>query len=172
MQAVLKHHRQSFNRPCDYLVTQSVSLISNIMLTLWKINHEHELDWIDDDNDLSTFIVIVAVRESEFGCSTYIYTNRKQRKVILSKFNMIGHSTLHPVSQFDVRTESGTTFLKDDMKILGKNTLRTFLEANSHRSFTHASLERILTHADMSNLNEQPEPHNPEEPHNLDYLSS
>ena len=143
------------------------------MLTFYKINHECELDWIDDPDDLSTFIVIVHVRATEFGFSTYIYTNRKQWKAVLNKFNGIGHFTLNVTSQFDVKLESGITCLKEGMVILGKNALRTFLEANSHRCFAHANLERILTHADALNLNEQQEETNEqqEEMHSLGYPS-
>ena len=52
----------------------------------WKINHEDELWWSDDDNDLLTFIVVVTVVNNEFGYSTYIYSNRKQRQQTLKNF--------------------------------------------------------------------------------------
>ena len=135
----------------------------------WKINHERELDWIGDPDDFSTFIVIVAVKATEFGFSTYLCTNGKQRKVVLNKYNVIGRSTLRPISQFDVRTELGITCLKEGMLIMNRNALRTFIETNSHRSFTHANLEQILTAAEVSSLDEEPEGLSAAE---LDYTSS
>ena len=140
------------------------------MLTFWKLNHEQTLQWeVDGDEDLSTFIIIVSEKATDFGLSTYLYSNRKARKAILNKCVLVGRHTLHPISQFDARLESGVTSLKEGMPIIGKNALRAFLEANSHRSFTHALLERVLTHADLSSLEGQPEELPPVD---LDYLSS
>ena len=128
------------------------------MLTFWKLNHEQTLQWVDDsDEDLSTFIVIVSEKATDFGLSAHLHSNRNTRKTILNKCVLVGHHTLHPISQFDARLESGVTSLREGMPIIGKNALRAFLEANSHRSFTHALLERVLTHADVSSLDEQPE---------------
>ena len=128
------------------------------MLKFWKINHERELSWNDDDaNDFSTFIMIVAVRATEFGCSTHSHSNRKEWKVMLNKFGVIGHSTLNAISQFDVKTKTGVTCLKEGMPIIGTNALRTFIETNSHGSFTYMNLERILTAVDIANLKEQRE---------------
>ena len=98
----------------------------------FKINHEHKLDWNDDDNDFTTFIIVAVELETVLGFSTYVHSNMKQRNAILSKCNVIGHSTLNPTSQFDVKIETGVTCLKEGMKILGKKALRTFLDINSH----------------------------------------
>ena len=86
----------------------------------FKINHERELDWEDDDDDLTTFIIVAVEREMEFGFSAYIYSNGKQRSVIPNECTAIGYSTLNTVSQFDVKIETGVTCLKEGMKILGK----------------------------------------------------
>lgn len=40
-----------------------------MVFTYFKINFEHELDWEDDPNDLSVFVVIAAKLEHEFGLS-------------------------------------------------------------------------------------------------------
>ena len=137
------------------------------MMSFWKINHEQELDWIDDPDDLSTFIVVVTVKASEFGLSTYLCVNRSQRKVILGKLRVVGHFTLHAISQFNVRTESGVSYLQEEMPVTGRNALRTFIENNSHRSFTYAQLRLISAAVDVACLNKQ-EGELPD----LDYLSS
>ena len=38
----------------------------------FKINHEHELDWDGDDNDLSTFIIVAVKLEPAFRFSTHV----------------------------------------------------------------------------------------------------
>lgn len=34
------------------------------MLTFWKINAESKSEWIDNDDDLSTFVVVIAVAQN------------------------------------------------------------------------------------------------------------
>lgn len=121
----------------------------------YKINHERELDWNDDNNDLSTFIVVAAERETEFGCSTYVYSNRKHQSAIQFKFNVIGHHSVRAISQFDMKIESGVTYLKEGMKIIGAKALRMFLEANSHRPLACMNLVQILEAVDVTNLQEE-----------------
>ena len=137
------------------------------MMSFWKINHEQELDWIDDPDDLSTFIVVVAVKASEFGFSAYSCVNRSQRKATLGKLRVVGHFTLHAITQFDARTESGVSYLQEEMPVIGRNALRSFVANNSHRSFTYAQLRLISAAADIACLNEQEE-----ELPSVDYLSS
>ena len=126
------------------------------LITFWKINHVSELEWCDD-NDASAFIVIVAVREHEFGTSTYLLSNRKQKKVTLNKFNVLGHFSSKIMSQFDVKTESGVIFLKEGMEITGRGASRTFLYSHSHEPFACAELERVLAAAGVANPQEQEE---------------
>lgn len=114
------------------------------MLTFWKLNHEQTLQWTDDSDDLSTFIVVVAEKATEFGLSTYLCSNRDARKAILNRCVLLGHHTLHPISQFDTRLESGVSGLQEGMRVVGLNALRTFLDVHCHRSFTHSSLKRVL----------------------------
>lgn len=140
------------------------------MLTFWKLNHVQTLDWNDNGNDIAVWIVIVATKATEFRFSTFICTNSKQRKVVLSKCITAERLTLHTSSQFDVRLESGQTCLREGMSVIGKNALRTFLEAQEHCSFSYASLDQVLTHTDTVNLNEQSETET--ETYDLGYLSS
>ena len=42
------------------------------MLTYFKINSEQALVWNEDPNDLSIFIVLVAVVNHKFGVSTFV----------------------------------------------------------------------------------------------------
>ena len=128
-------------------------------MTFWKINHEQTLQWVDDGDDISTFIIVVAEKATDWGLSAHLCSNRSARKAILNKCVLVGHHTLHPISQFDTRLESGVSSLKEGMTVTGRNALRAFLEVNSHRSFTHALLERVMTHADMSSLDEDRKEH-------------
>ena len=123
--------------------------------THFKINHEHELDWVEDENDendLFTFIVLAIARVTEFGCSSYVYSNRKGRSATLNKCNVIGHSTLKPISQFDIKIETGVTCLTEGIKTTGSHALRGFLCANSHPPLACMNLAQILSAADIASL--------------------
>ena len=111
----------------------------------FKINHEHELDWNVDNNDLSTFIIIASEQKTECGFTTCVCTNRKQRAAIVNEFSTIGHSTFNPISQFDVKIKTGITRLKEGMKAIGATALRSFLSVNSHRPLACVNLAEILS---------------------------
>lgn len=121
-------------------------------MPFWKINHEHGLEWVEGDNDFFTFIVIVFERETKFGFSTYAYSNSKKATTVTKKFNVIGHFTIHPASQLDVKIETDITCLRKGMKIVNRNALRAFLDANSHRPLTCMNLAEILSDAEAVNL--------------------
>ena len=82
------------------------------MLAFFKINSEQQLEWNNDPQDLCTFIVIISVVEHEFGVSTCLPCNRKQHRIVSSKFNVLGLSTVKVASQFDIKTETGVNSLK------------------------------------------------------------
>ena len=63
------------------------------MLTYFKINSEQALEWNEDLNDLTIFIVIIATVEHKFGFSTHIVSNRGQ-KGVSSRFCVLGYSTI------------------------------------------------------------------------------
>ena len=113
------------------------------MLTFFKINSEQQLEWNNDPQDLCTFVVIITAVEHEFGVSTYLLFNRKQQKIVSSKFNVVGLSTIKVTSQFDIKTETGVDRLKEGMPIIGLNALQAFLEAKRKRPFVCADLKRI-----------------------------
>ena len=135
--------------------TPKIPISLSVVMPYFKINHERELDWNDDDNNLTTFIIVAVERETEFGFSTYVCSNRKQQSAILKKYNVIGHSTVNTVSQFDVKIATGVTCLKEGMKIEGTNALRTFLEINSHRPLACMNLVQMLSAVDVANLNQE-----------------
>ena len=118
----------------------------------FKINHERELDWVDDDNDLFAFIVVAVVRETEFGFSTYVHSNTKRSSAISKKYEVVGHATINNISQFDVKIETGITCLMEGMKIVGTGALRTFLNINSHRPLMCLNLAQMLSAAEVANL--------------------
>lgn len=120
----------------------------------FKINHENELEWNDDDNDPTTFIVITAQLEKEFGYGTFVCTNRKIVSAISKKFKTIGHFSCRNISQFDIKIDTGITHLKEGMKIIGKNALRTFLDVHSHLPLSCLNLEQLLSFLDMHHHDE------------------
>jgi hypothetical protein len=109
---------------------------STIMLKFWRINHVSELEWKNNPLDLCTFIVVLAVKEHEFGTSTYVLS-----KAMLNKFTVIGHFSVKLIPQFDVKTESGCVCLKEGAPIIGRNALQVFLDSYSHKPFVCAELE-------------------------------
>ena len=114
------------------------------MLTYFKINSEQALEWDEDLNDLTVFIVIIATVEHEFGFSTYIVSNRRQ-KGVASRFSVLRYSTIKVISQFDIKTETGITCLKEGMPVVvGLNALKAFIEAKRDRPFTYAGLKQVL----------------------------
>ena len=121
------------------------------MLTYFKINSEQALEWDEDSNDdLSIFIVIVAVVNHEFGVSTFVLSNRKQQSVVSSKFKVLGLSTVSVVSQFDIKTETGVGSLREGMWVTGLNGLRAFIEAKRSQPFMCADLKRVMTAAEIA----------------------
>ncbi len=114
------------------------------MLTFFKINSEQDLEWDDNPNDLSIFIVIIASVQHEFGLSTYIVANRKHQKAVTSKFNVLGCSTIKVVSQFDTNLETSISSLKEGMHVVGLNALKAFIEAKLARPFLYADLKRVM----------------------------
>ena len=113
------------------------------MLNFFKINSEHRLEWDENPQDFLTFIVIVAVKEHEFGVSTYILCNRKQQSIVASKFEVLGLSTINVVSQFNIKIETGVKSLNGEMKVVGLNALRVFLELKRKYPFIYADLKRV-----------------------------
>lgn len=82
------------------------------MLHFFNINSKREVEWVEDD-DPSSFIVPVAVVNTEFGCSNFICTNGTKRRPTLRRLNVVGHHTLNTVSQFDMKTEASVTCSKE-----------------------------------------------------------
>lgn len=118
----------------------------------FRVNSENPLEFSDDD--LSTFIIVVTERKTKFGFSTFIFSNRKERRVILSRYSVIGYSTLHPISQFDVLIETGINSLDESMQLIGKEALRIFLTVNN-RPLSNSDLARILAAADAKSTEEE-----------------
>ena len=128
------------------------------MLTFFKINSEQDLEWDDNPNDLSIFIVIIASVQHEFGLSTHIVANRKHQKDVTSKFNVLGCSTIKVVSQFDINLETSISSLKEGMHVVGLNALRVFIEAKRARPFLYADLKRVMEAAEIAvGINKQGE---------------
>ena len=73
------------------------------MLTHFKTCSEQALEWDEDLNDLTVFIVIIATVKHEFGLGTHVVSNRRQ-KAVTSRFCVLGHSTVKVISQFDMKT--------------------------------------------------------------------
>ena len=121
------------------------------MVTFWRVNSEQEgVEWNDDES--STFIVVVAVKERELGLSTYLCGNVNvgKRKATLNKMNAEGHFTLNRINQFDVQIETGVSSLEEGMTVMvGKEALRAFLQ-HSHKPFENQSLELVLVNADVA----------------------
>ena len=132
------------------------------MLTRFKVNSEQALEWNEDLNDLTFFIVIIATVEHEFGLSTYIVANRKHQKDVTSRFSVLSCSTIKVVSQFDIKTETGITCLKEGMPVVGLNALREFIEAKRATPFRYADLKRVMEGAEIARITntqeEEPEP--------------
>ena len=132
------------------------------MLTYFKVNSEQALEWNEDLNDLTFFIVIIATVEHEFGLSTYIVANRKHQKDVTSRFSVLGCSTTKVVSQFDIKTETGITCLKGGMPVVGLNALRKFIEAKRATPFRCADLKWVMEGAEIARITntqeEEPEP--------------
>lgn len=117
------------------------------MLTFWKINSETIPEWNDEPNDL-TFAVVLTEMETVHGVSTCFLSNRKDRRAVLSKHDVVGHSTLKIMSQFDVKTETGVSSLKEGMEVVNSNALRAFIDAKRARPFASAGWERVLQVSD------------------------
>ena len=123
------------------------------MLTFFKINSEQDLlEWDDNPNDLSIFIVIIASVQHEFGLSTHVVANRKHQKAVTSKFNVLGCSTIKVVSQFDINLETSISSLKEGMPVVGLNALKAFIEAKRARPFLHADLKRVMEGAEIARI--------------------
>ena len=122
------------------------------MLTFFKINSEQDLEWDDNPNDLSIFIVIIASVQHKFGLSTYIVANTKHQKDVTSKFNFLGCSNIKVVSQFDANLETSISSLKEGMHVVGLNALRAFIEAKRARPFLYADLKRVMEAAEIARI--------------------
>ena len=120
------------------------------MLTFFKINSEQALEWNDDPNDLSIFIVIITSVQHEFGLSTYVVANRKHQKAVTSKFYVLGCSTIKVVSQFDITLETSISSLKEGMNVVGLNALKAFIEAKCARPFLYTDLKREMEGAEFA----------------------
>ena len=114
------------------------------MLTFFKINHEHCLEW-KDATDVLTFIVVVeVVATSDRGFSTHIMTNERRNSVVTKKCITSGRSTIKVMSQFDVALETGTIQFSPDMPVIGFNALGRFL-ARDKLPFFHSGPREVLT---------------------------
>ena len=94
--------------------------------------------------------MVVHVTQHEFGISTHVLSNKKQ-KTVTSKFDVLGLSTTKAVSQFDIKTETGIDSSKGEMPVVGSNALWVFLDAKRKRPFECADLKRI---SDVGNVAE------------------
>ena len=121
------------------------------MLSFFKINSEQELEWDDNPNALSIFIVIITTKEHKFGLSTYVISNRRQ-KAVTSRFCILGCSTAKVVSQFNTKTETGITCLKEGMPVVELNALKAFIEAKRARPFLYADLKRVMEGAEIARI--------------------
>ena len=121
------------------------------MLTYFKINSEQALEWDEDLNDLTIFIVIITTVEHEFGLSTCAVSNRRQ-KAVTSRFCVLGCSTTKVVSQFDIKTKTGVTCLKEGMPVVGLNALKAFIEAKRARPFLYANLKQVMEGAEIARI--------------------
>jgi hypothetical protein len=138
------------------------------MLSYFKINSEQSLEWVDDPEDLQTFIVIIAVTEREFGNSTYLLSNTNKVKTVASKFKILGISNVRIISQFDIKTEAGFASLERGMSVIGLNALRLFLDAKRRQPFMYADLKRF---SDTAEVTRMAKIEDEEETESLDYPS-
>lgn len=76
-----------------------------------------------DPQDLTTFIVIVAVIQHRFGVSTYIQSDRKHQKAIAAKLDVVGLFSVNVSSGFDVKTETGVSGPAEGMDVVDLSAL-------------------------------------------------
>lgn len=112
------------------------------MLTFFKINHKHCLEWGDLPDPLTFIIVVKVVATSDLGFSTYILTN--QKKDVAKRYTSDGHSTVKITSQFDVALETGLMGLSADMPVIGVDALEQFI-VRDKSPFFHSGLREVLT---------------------------
>ena len=96
------------------------------MLFFFKVNSEHELEW-KEDQDLTTWVVIVEVVVHQQGFSTYIASNNKTAPSITEKFPSNGHFKIRLATQFDVVLEANLFSFSSDMPVIGIDALRAFV---------------------------------------------
>lgn len=90
------------------------------MLTYLKVNSGQALEWNEDPEDLSMFVINVATQQHEFGFSTCVAANTKHQRDVNSKFRTGGCSTTKLLTQFDVQLETSLSSLpQEGMRVVG-----------------------------------------------------
>lgn len=117
-------------------------------MVFYKVCHEHELEWIED-NDVTTFVVVVAERETDCGTTTYLYSNTSSTKRVKAKISVLGHLAMTKIGQFELKIETGVTKLGSGMQLIGATALREFLKGNHARPITYGSLYDVLAGHDQ-----------------------
>ena len=113
----------------------------NIMLTFFKINHEHCLEWKDAQDPL-VFVVVKVAATLDRGFSTCVFSDERCNSAITKKCTTGGRSTIKVVSQFDVALETGTNQFSADMPVMGIDALELFL-SKSKSPFFHSGLTEV-----------------------------
>lgn len=108
----------------------------------FKINHRSQLDWDDSE---TIFFVIIHERISNVGTSTHVYTNAHKQGTVSHQFTTVGRSTVNQITEFDVHLETGVNHFHNSMKLIGKQALRSYLEANELFPMTYGPLHQILS---------------------------
>lgn len=111
----------------------------------FRINSVNPLEWKDDDDDLSLFVVICVERESLSGFTTCGYSNNHTNKrSVTEKFTTTGHYAIQNITSFDLLTETDIKHLKKGNKVINKKALVTYIKANNHRPHSIAFLEPLI----------------------------
>lgn len=114
------------------------------MITFCGINCELDpMDWIEDENDLSLFVMVTATTRHELGRSTHIAGNKKHQAAITARFGVVGCFTMKCVSQFDMMIETSMSSLNPEMKVIGLRGLSACLNARRLIPFHLAGLKAI-----------------------------
>lgn len=113
------------------------------MLTHCKINSDDEIEWFEDENDLSVFVVVMTTVQHQLGRSTCVVSDKKHQEAIKKKFRVVGCHTIKCVSQFDVAVETAVTSLRQEMRVIGLKGLSACLNSKRTIPFHTAGLKAI-----------------------------
>lgn len=114
------------------------------MLTHFKINSELDpMEWIEDENDFSMFVMVIAAVRHKLGMSTCVVSNKKHQADVSKRFRAIGCHTIKCVSQFDVMIETSIASLSRENQVIGLKGLSAYLNAKRAVPFHLAGLKAI-----------------------------